>query len=272
MQYAKIFALGAAALLSAAVLTGCSDPVDTVKNGTIESLSKTAKVGDALGKYSGCIDKTAQWSKASEEGRDVVRFTCQLDSAAFYQGYRKDIEDAKAGIQILQKMADAFSEVLGGGKAPDLSAELNELVAATGVTRNDVTVSFAMDPKDKSKFEVSSVKTDFYWEKDRATMDNDTGALAYIYDGKPWIDSIAGDRKKFVEVLGRLYAGRTQQGGAAAPASSAAASSPAASSPAASAPASEPASSAAAPEAASASAAADKDAQSPKASEGYQKF
>ena len=131
-------------------------------------------------------------------------------------------------------MAEAFSSMLGQPAGPDLNRELETALAAVSVTRNDIAVDFEIDPDDKKKFSLAAVTTDFYWGGDKAQAENDPEqALSVIYEDKPFIEAQAGDRKAFMELLGKLYAVRSAEGGkASAPASASAdaGSSPAASS------------------------------------------
>ena len=91
-QFVKI---AAAAAVSLVFLSGCSDPVSTVKDGTLPEFSTSMKVGDALGKYSGCVEKTAKWSKFStDQIKSGVEFTCELKpSAELYAGIRLACEE-----------------------------------------------------------------------------------------------------------------------------------------------------------------------------------
>lgn len=235
-------ALFSAAALSAALLAGCSDPVDTVKGGTLDAISKTVKVGDALERYSGCEPKTQKW--ASLEGEDkqkIVRFTCTLKGTeAYYKAYRDEIEQARAGIAFLQSMAEAFNNILGRQAGPDLNRQLEQAIAAVSVTRNDIEVDFAIDSKDEKKFSLAGVTTDFYWGGDSAQAENDpVESLRVVYENKPFIETLVDDRKEFTELLGKLYAGRTvaESGKAASQAASKGVSSPAASEPEGSSPA-----------------------------------
>ena len=141
-QFVKI---AAAAAVSLVFLSGCSDPVSTVKDGTLPEFSTSMKVGDALGKYSGCVEKTAKWSKFStDQIKSGVEFTCELKpSAELYAGIRKEAVDAKSGVQVLQAMADAFRAALGDGASQqlDMSKNIDTMIAATGVTKNELTES-----------------------------------------------------------------------------------------------------------------------------------
>ena len=170
-QFVKI---AAAAAVSLVFLSGCSDPVSTVKDGTLPEFSTSMKVGDALGKYSGCVEKTAKWSKFStDQIKSGVEFTCELKpSAELYAGIRKEAVDAKSGVQVLQAMADAFRAALGDGASQqlDMSKNIDTMIAATGVTKNELTVRFAINSDDKKKFDLSSVSTKFFWGKDSANL------------------------------------------------------------------------------------------------------
>ena len=204
----------AAAAVSLVFLSGCSDPVSTVKDGTLPEFSTSMKVGDALGKYSGCVEKTAKWSKFStDQIKSGVEFTCELKpSAELYAGIRKEAVDAKSGVQVLQAMADAFRAALGNGASQQLD-----------VTKNELTVRVAINSDDKKKFDLSSVSTKFFWGKDSANLANPKDSLHAVYDNVPFVANTAGKEKTFREDLFNLYNTRTVAAGSApasAPASS----------------------------------------------------
>ena len=191
----------AAAAVSLVFLSGCSDPVSTVKDGTLPEFSTSMKVGDALGKYSGCVEKTAKWSKFStDQIKSGVEFTCELKpSAELYAGIRKEAVDAKSGVQVLQAMADAFRAALGNGASQqlDMSKNIDTMIAATGVTKNELTVRFAINSDDKKKFDLSSVSTKFFWGKDSANLANPKDSLHAVYDNVPFVANTAGKEMRW---------------------------------------------------------------------------
>ena len=205
----KGVALCLAAALSAVMLAGCNDPVSTVKKGKLEDYSKTLSVGDALGKYSGCADKSQKWTSIKEDKQETVVFTCRLkDTDAFYGTYEKEITDARSGIALLQAMADAFSSIFSS-QSPDLTRELDEIIAATKVTRNDINVRFVLDPKGKGKFAMQDFTTDFYWGNDKATVVNRPESIAIVYADKPLLEESVKDRREFIQMLCKLHQSRT---------------------------------------------------------------
>lgn len=155
-----------------------------------------------------------------------MEFTCELKpSAELYAGIRKEAVDAKSGVQVLQAMADAFRAALGNGASQqlDMSKNIDTMIAATGVTKNELTVRFAINSDDKKKFDLSSVSTKFFWGKDSANLANPKDSLHAVYDNVPFVANTAGKEKTFREDLFNLYNTRTVAAGSApasAPASS----------------------------------------------------
>ena len=77
------------------------------------------------------------------------------------------------------------------------------------MTRNDINVRFAIDPKGKGQFSMREFTTDFYWGDDKATVVNDPESIAIVYAGKPFLEESVKDRREFVQMLLKLHQSRT---------------------------------------------------------------
>lgn len=123
------------------------DNVSIVKEAVLPQYSSTRTLGDAFDHYSDCKAKTLNWKSFSENGYDLVEFSCKLEKSPKLIAENQDNP-------LLLGLVGAIN-LFTGRDFPDL--DVDKMQAYFKIKDLELKVQFAMSKADKESFELNKI-------------------------------------------------------------------------------------------------------------------